>query len=308
MPASLEDLRPRRLDEMVGQEQALAVLKGLVAQARNGLPLPNLLFSGQFGTGKTTAAYALAREVLGEHWEENFRELDTSGDRGLDVVRNEVIPWLGRMPAYGAPFKILFLDEADYLTQPAQAALRRVMETETDVTRFILACNTPTQIIGAIHSRCLPVRFRPLTPDEVRTLVLRTAERLALHPSEQTVESIVRHSRGQARDAVQALVGGESATASNWERLDAEVVHLFTPNGVSRDARIAAFIEFLRAEGWTEWGELLYTLDQVVAEKAIPTLHGYDHFITEASTSAYRCKLVDLPMFEVKAMLHRVVP
>ena len=79
--------------------------------------------------GKTTAAVTLAREFFGSSWRMNFRELNASDERGIDVVRNQIKEFARTRPAGEEAFKILFLDEADALTTDAQAALRRTMES-----------------------------------------------------------------------------------------------------------------------------------------------------------------------------------
>lgn len=305
---SLEDLRPSTLDGMVGQDEAVRLLKGLVDQQRKGIPIPHLLFSGPFGVGKTTAAYAVGRAILGETWEHNFKELVTEENRGLEVIRREVIDWLPRAVAYGAPFKLLFLDEADYITEPGQQALRRAMETESDSTRFILACNTPSKVIGAIHSRCLTVRFRPLSNDEVERLIRSVAARLGRTVTPDLVQSIQRHAKGQARDVVNSLLGGQDGDAGRWGRLDSAIVALFTPNGISRDARIMGFLEFCRVEGHTEWEEVLKTMTDLGRSGVLSLPKGFEHCIRESTTTAYRANVVKLPMYQVEGFLYEVVP
>ena len=86
------------------------------------------MFAGPAGTGKTTSALALARELFGESWRDNFVELNASDERGIDVVRGKIKDFARTAPIGGSSFKIIFLDEADALTSDAQAALRRTME------------------------------------------------------------------------------------------------------------------------------------------------------------------------------------
>lgn len=300
-----EEMRPQTLDDIIGQPDAIAVLKGLIRQAKAGVPLPHLLFSGPYGVGKTSAAYAFAREMLGHGWKENFREVETVDNRGVDKIREEVGPWLSRMAAYDAPVKLMLIDEFDYLTEIAQAALRRVMETESDVTRFILAANDPSKIIGAIHSRCLHLRFRPLSDEDMLAVLVRTAERKNLHPTPEFLRSIVRHANGQARDAINALEGGD--VGERWARFDSAVEHLFG-NGVARDSRIETFLQFLYAEGYREWGAVLKSIDGHVREKRLRTGEEYVRFIREATTTAYRAKVVDDGLFEIRGFLFEVVP
>lgn len=299
-----EDLRPETLDEIVGQTKAVTTLKGLIEQHRKGVPLPHLLFSGPPGVGKTTAAYALARAILGPSFRENFRELDTKNDRGLKMIQAE-LPWFSRMASEGAPFKMVFVDEADYLTESAQFALRRPLEENSGSTRVIFAANAPHKIIGALHSRAFPVPFVPLSDDQVRGLLQRVAVRLSLSPSPESVEAIVRHSKGQARDAVNLLIGGE--TGDVWRRFDDEVRRMFTPNGTERDQRIEDFIVFLRTEGFSDYQLVLYNVTEAVRNLNLPLPKGRDHMIREVATGADRCSRSSVELFQVEATLREVV-
>lgn len=139
----IEKYRPEKLGEMVGQEEIIKRLEGYT-KTKN---LPNLLFAGPAGVGKTSAAIALAKELFGNNFERNFLELNASDERGIDVVRNTIKDF-ARTLAFDSHFKIIFLDESDALTPDAQTALRRTMEKYTRTCRFVLSCVTPdTKIV-----------------------------------------------------------------------------------------------------------------------------------------------------------------
>jgi len=120
----IEKYRPVKLADIVGQKDIILRLQSYVKTGS----LPHLLFTGTAGIGKTTSAVALAREFFGDNWQMNFRELNASDERGIDVVRNQIKQFARTAPLGEATFKVLFLDEADALTPDAQAALRRTME------------------------------------------------------------------------------------------------------------------------------------------------------------------------------------
>ena len=137
-----EKYRPLTLDDVVGQENIVKRLKAFVKNKS----LQNLLFIGPAGTGKTTSAIAIARELFGEGWRQNILELNASDERGIDVIRNKVKDFARTRPLGEVSYKIIYLDESDALTQEAQQALRRTMEDYTATCRFILGANFSSKI------------------------------------------------------------------------------------------------------------------------------------------------------------------
>ena len=197
----IEKYRPATLNDVVGQREIVERLKNYVGAQS----LPHLLFTGTAGIGKTTSAVALAREFFGDDWQVNFRELNASDERGIDVVRNQIKQFARTAPMGKATFKILFLDEADALTNDAQSALRRTMENYAQTCRFILSCNYSSKIIDPIQSRCAVFRFRPVSNAEIQKVVDRIAAEENLDMGEGAVESLIYIARGDVRRAVNTL-------------------------------------------------------------------------------------------------------
>ena len=199
----IEKYRPMRLADIVGQNDIVERLSSYV-KTKN---IPHLLFTGNAGVGKTTAAVTLAREIFGESWQMNFRELNASDERGIDVVRNQIKQFARTSSLGDATFKILFLDEADALTTDAQAALRRTMESYAQTCRFILSCNYSSKIIDPIQSRCAIYRFKPLSPDAIKEEIHKIEQHEDLSVSPDAMEAIVYIAQGDMRKAINALQG-----------------------------------------------------------------------------------------------------
>jgi replication factor C small subunit len=142
-----EKYRPDTLDGYVFRDEAQKnQVAGWVASGM----IPHLLFSGSPGVGKTTLAKILINQL--ELNEYDVLEINASRENSVDAVREKITNFVATMP-FGE-FKIVLLDEADYISPNGQAALRGVMETYASSARFILTCNYPNKVIPALHSRC----------------------------------------------------------------------------------------------------------------------------------------------------------
>jgi len=184
-----EKYRPESLDEVIGHPHIVDRLQGFVAKES----VPHMLFAGPAGTGKTTSAIALAKDLYGDDWQQNFMETNASDDRGIDVVRNQIKDFARTRPI-NADFKIIFLDEADNLTSDAQQALRRTMEKYAESTRFILSCNYSSKIIEPIQSRTAVFRFNRLADEHVETYIGRVADGEGLTVDE-TIQQFLKEKR-----------------------------------------------------------------------------------------------------------------
>jgi len=212
----VEKYRPRRLSEMIGQKNIVERLSAYV-RTRS---MPHMLFAGPAGSGKTTAAIALARELFGDQWRDNLVELNASDERGIDIVRGKVKDFARTAPIGEISFKVIFLDEADSLTSDAQAALRRTMERYTQTCRFILSCNYSSKIIPPIQSRCAVFRFRPLGEADVRSYLERIAEGEGVEVAEDGFAAVCSLAAGDLRKATNIL----QVAASVAGKVDQDVV------------------------------------------------------------------------------------
>jgi DNA polymerase III delta prime subunit len=143
----VEAYRPKDVDGYVFRDEAQ---REQVKQWIKEGSIPHLLFSGAAGIGKTTLAKILINQLGIDEYD--VLEINASRENNVDTVRDRITNFVQTMP-FGS-FKVVLLDEADYLSPNAQAALRGVMESYSESARFILTCNYPHKIIPALHSRC----------------------------------------------------------------------------------------------------------------------------------------------------------
>ena len=152
----VEKYRPTTLENYVGNQQLKDTVKSFIDKG----DVPHLLFYGTAGTGKTTLAKAITHNV-----ECDVLYVNASDENSVDNVRNKIKGFASS--AGFKDLKIIILDEADFLSQEAQAALRNMMETYSLTTRFILTCNYVEKIIPALVSRCQTYKIEPLSKKEV---------------------------------------------------------------------------------------------------------------------------------------------
>ncbi|MEM4296380.1 MAG: replication factor C small subunit [Candidatus Anstonellales archaeon] len=212
-----EKYRPKRLNEVIGQEQIVKVMKAFVEKGT----MPHLLFAGPPGVGKTTIAIAIAHELYKDQLAGNFLETNASDERGIDIIRGKIKEFSRSLTANDVGFKIIFLDEADALTQDAQHALRRTMEIFSKETRMILSCNYSSKIIEPIQSRTAIFRFSQLDEKDVEKMVKRIEKGENLKVSDEAIKALYYISEGDLRKVINILQGA----AFIDKKIDEEIVY-----------------------------------------------------------------------------------
>lgn len=172
-----EKYRPQKFEDVIGIDPAITKM------VNDGLP--NFLFCGSPGTGKTTTARIIIKQVGAD-----CLELNASDERGIDVIREKVKTFAMTRGTGG--IKIVFLDEADYLTKEAQPMLRNLMETYHKNCRFILTCNYENKIIPALKSRCNVFIFKQPEKEEIKNRLVKIVfEEKAQNVSQEMIDKIV---------------------------------------------------------------------------------------------------------------------
>ena len=192
-----EKYRPHTFDEVVGQDEIVRTIKGMVERDHD---IPNIRMIGEPGTGKTTMAYLIGEALLEEFFSLNFIEFNASNDRGVETIR-DVIKSSLHQPLF-SPIKVIFLDESDGLTPQAQNMLRKPLEARKSM-RYILSANEDV-FTKPIRSRCVVFEFNPISPDliEERLGYIAGQEGLSLNGE---IEEIAKKSGGDLRLAINEL-------------------------------------------------------------------------------------------------------
>jgi replication factor C small subunit len=270
----VEKYRPKKIDEYVFRDDNQREQVG--SWIKHGA-IPHLLFSGSAGIGKTTLAKILMNELDVNPYD--VLEINASRENNVDTVRDKIVSF-SRMIPFGS-FKVVLLDEADYLSPNAQAALRGVMEEYHHTVRFILTCNYPNRIIPALHSRCQGFHIETVDKDEFTARVATILLHEEIEADLDTLDTYVKATYPDLRkciNMVQMNSGTGKLTApdksdkneADW-RLD--MVQLFKQSKIN-DAR-KLVCKSARAEEMEDIYRWLYdnleliNADEAVQDKAI---------------------------------------
>lgn len=168
----VEKYRPKELQDLVSHEGIKETMLRFI-ETKN---VPHCLFYGPPGTGKTSTVIACARQMYGSKYKSMILELNASDDRGIDVVREQIKTFASTKTIFNLGVKLIILDEADSMTNIAQAALRRIIEQYSKNVRFFIICNYVSKILPAIQSRCTRFRFSPLEKQNILSFLQNVAQ------------------------------------------------------------------------------------------------------------------------------------
>ncbi|KAI9279796.1 putative RFC3-DNA replication factor C, 40 kDa subunit [Sporodiniella umbellata] len=239
----VEKYRPVKLEDLVSHQDITSTIETFIEAKR----LPHLLFYGPPGTGKTSTILACARKLYGEKFRSMILELNASDDRGIDVVREQIISFASTQNFYSSGIKLVVLDEADNMTNQAQSALRRVIEKYTKNVRFCIICNYVSKIIPAIQSRCTRFRFAPLELEQIDARLQTIVDAEGVDLTQDGKKALLALSKGDMRRALNILQSCHAA----YDTVDEDAIYNCTghphPQDIERIFRSMASDEFTTA-------------------------------------------------------------
>lgn len=212
-----EKYRPTKISQVMGQNHFTLDAQSWIEER----DMPNVLIYGNSGNGKTTAGIILGREILDEHFTDNFFEINASDDRKLETVRNKIKEVARNASIGDVPFRICLLDEMDGMTTDAQNALKRIMERYSSNIRFIITCNDRNKIIFALQSRCANYHFKPLGNEDM----LRVIKSILLKEeisrfTDKELESFIYSMNGDMRRAITEIQAAKSSNSTLTKQVE----------------------------------------------------------------------------------------
>jgi len=226
----VEKYRPNALKELISHEDIIRTIRKFISQDK----LPHLLFYGPPGTGKTSTILACAKEIYKtKEFNSMVLELNASDDRGIGVVRGQILSFASTRTIFNSGYKLVILDEADSMTNDAQNALRRIIEKFTDNVRFCLICNYLSKIIPAIQSRCTRFRFGPLQDSQILPRLEHVADSESVTVTEDGKKALIALSGGDMRKVLNIL----QSCALAFDKVDENNVYTCVGHPLKGDIR-----------------------------------------------------------------------
>jgi len=237
----IEKYRSQTLEQYIGNDAVKDRISGCIASN----DIPHFIFSGTAGTGKTTLAKLIVNNIKCD-----YLYLNASDENGIDMIREKVKGFASS--ATFNPIKVVILDEADFLTQPAQAALRNIIEEYSINTRFILTCNYIERLIEPLTSRCeIHILKPPSMPDVARHICTNILDVEGVTYDIKNVAMLIKEYYPDIRSVIKYLQAGVKDNKYEWIALNTDW--------------LSKVVETLKSRDKKAW----YTIRQIVADAQI---------------------------------------
>jgi replication factor C small subunit len=260
----VEKYRSQNLDQYVGNEG----IKAFISKCITNNDIPHLLFYGKAGTGKTTLAKLITNSIKCD-----LMYINASDERGIDTIRDKIVDFAS-VNSFN-PIKVIILDESDYITAQAQAALRNVMETYSAKTRFILTANYAERIIDPLKSRCQTFHIEPPTKGDVARHIAGILDQEQVKYELPDLASLVKTYYPDIRKIINACQ--QSVDSNNTLSPGALVANV---EGVLTDV-----INALKSNDKNTWTNIRQILVNADINDFIPLYTGLYERVTEYSNS-----------------------
>jgi len=198
----IEKYRPTKVDDLVADQNTLNKIKTIISER----DMPNIIITGVPGIGKTSTILCIAKNILGRYYSDGVLELNASDDRGIKSVQESIIYFCKKkLETKENIHKIVMLDEADNMTDKAQKSINHLMEEYQHSTRFAFTCNNSSDIIEAIQSRCIILRYTRLNNSQVSNRLIHICQTENVPYTKEGISAIVTVSQGDLRQAINNL-------------------------------------------------------------------------------------------------------
>lgn len=200
----IEKYRPKKLKNIVLND----TLKSKISSFLTTNSIPNIIISGPPGTGKTSIILLIAMHIYKENFKEAVLELNASDNRGIEIINNNIIYFCKKRITNkdGNPIsKLVILDEADNITNKVQNIISKLLEDNTNNTKFAFTCNNSVNIIEALQSRCLMILFPLLTREQIKNKLIDICNKEEIEYTNEALDLLTINANGDMRYAINNL-------------------------------------------------------------------------------------------------------
>lgn len=213
----VEKYRPKKFENIILDDFNKEIFKNILEKQY----FPNLLFYGPPGTGKTTSIINLINSYQEKHFKIDNSlviHLNASDDRGIDIIRNQIQPFVKSSNFFQKGLKFVILDEVDYMTKSAQQALKYLLQTCENNVRFCLICNYICKVDDSLQNEFLTIRFNQLPEDNIHDFIQNIANKEELNLQRNTIKCIQKKYGSDIRSIINFIQLNQNIDFSTWEK------------------------------------------------------------------------------------------